>query len=121
MEIAYWLVAGPLTLFYLYSGGKKLAQSPEELRPMMAWVDEMPLPRVRTIGLLEMLGAIGLVLPPLVGVATWLSVAAAAGLVVLQLLATAFHLRRGDGVSGSALNVVLLVWAAVVAWLATAW
>jgi uncharacterized ion transporter superfamily protein YfcC len=35
MEIAYWIVAALLAVFYLYAGGKKVAQSREQLQPMM--------------------------------------------------------------------------------------
>jgi len=35
MELAYWVVAALLAAFYLYAGGKKVAQSQEQLQPMM--------------------------------------------------------------------------------------
>ncbi len=63
MHVAYWIVAALLALFYLYAGGKKLLQSQAQLRPMMAWVDQVPMPRVKAVGGLEVLGALGLVLP----------------------------------------------------------
>jgi hypothetical protein len=63
---------------------------------MMAWVDSTPMPAVRAIGLVEVLGAIGLILPPLTGVAPWLALAAAIGFVVLQIGATAVHLSLGE-------------------------
>lgn len=120
MIIAYWIVAGLLALFYLYSGGIKAVQSKEKLRPMMAWVDSMPLAFVRAIGVLELLGAIGLILPPLTGIAPWLAVAAAVGLVLLQIGGITVHLRRGEAkVIG--LNIVLLVLAGAAVWLATVW
>ncbi|MFJ3666944.1 DoxX family protein [Streptomyces sp. NPDC090106] len=119
MDVAYWIVAGLLALFYLYGGGLKLVRSREQLRPMMAWVDSMPLSAVRGIGAVEVLGALGLVLPPLSGVAPWLALVAALGFVVLQLAATAVHLRLGD--RQVALNAGLVVTASVTAWLATAW
>ncbi|MFD0853588.1 DoxX family protein, partial [Actinomadura adrarensis] len=74
MEIAYWILAGSLAVFYLYAGGKKVAQSKERLQPMMGWVDTVPMPLVRTIGTLEVLGAAGLVLPVLTGIAPWLAI-----------------------------------------------
>jgi uncharacterized membrane protein len=120
MVIAYWIVAGLLAVMYLYSGGVKLVRSAEQLRPMMAWVDTMPLAAVRVIGLLEILGAVGLILPPLAGVLTWLTVAAAVGLVVVQIGGITLHLRRGE-VRVLGLNVVLLVLAAIEVWLATVW
>jgi uncharacterized membrane protein len=119
VNLAYWIVAGLLALFYLYAGGTKVVQSRERLRPMMAWVDTMPMPAVRAIGIVEVLGAIGLVLPPLTGIAPWLALAAAIGFVVLQLAATGVHLRLGD--RQVALNITLILAAAVTTWLATTW
>ncbi|PRY39652.1 DoxX family protein [Umezawaea tangerina] len=119
MDIAYWIVAGLLALFYAYAGGVKIVRSRDGLRPMMAWVDRMPLPAVRAIGVLELLGAVGLVLPPLTGVAPWLALAAAIGFVLLQLGAIPVHLTSGD--RQIALNATLVVVAAVTAWLATTW
>jgi uncharacterized membrane protein len=76
MRLAYWIVAALLAVLYLYSGALKTTRSKDQLRPMMAWVDGMPLRYVRTIGVLEVLGALGLILPPLTGVAVGLAVAA---------------------------------------------
>jgi hypothetical protein len=118
MNLAYWTTAALLALFYLYGGGLKMVRSREQLRPMMAWVDSTPMPAVRAIGAVEVLGAIGLVLPPLTGVAPWLALASAIGFAVLQTGAIRVHLRLGD--RKIALNLALLVGAAVVAWLATA-
>lgn len=120
MELAYWIVAALLALFYLYAGGKKVFQSQEQLRPMMGWVDRVPMPLVRTIGALEILGAAGLILPPLTGIATWLAVAAAIGLVLIQVGGIAVHLSRGEA-RLIGLNIALLVTAAATAWLATTW
>ncbi|WP_328304280.1 DoxX family protein [Streptomyces sp. NBC_00435] len=111
MNLAYWIVACLLALFYLYGGGVKVVRSRERLRPMMAWVDSTPMPAVRAVGTVEVLGAIGLVLPPLTGVAPWLALAAAIGFVILQIGATGVHLARGD--RRVALNITLLLAAAV--------
>jgi uncharacterized membrane protein len=116
--IAYWIVAGLLAVFYLYSGGIKVFRSRDALRPMMHWVDDMPLGIVRAIGVAEVLGAIGLILPPLVGVLPWLALVAAIGLFVVQIGAVIVHRRRREAVW---LNVALLVLTAVVVWLATIW
>ncbi|WNV87188.1 DoxX family protein [Umezawaea sp. Da 62-37] len=119
MDIAYWVVGGLLALFYAYGGVVKVIRSRDQLRPMMAWVDRMPLPAVRAIGVVELLGALGLVLPPLTGVAPWLALVAAIGFVLLQIGAIPTHLTGGD--RRIALNVVLVLAAAVTAWLATTW
>ncbi len=120
MEIAYWILGGLLALFYLYSGGIKMFQSQDRLRPMMAWVDQIPMPLVRAIGTLEVLGAIGLILPPLTGVATALALAAAIGLVLVQIGGIVTHVSRGE-TKVIGLNIALLIAAAVTAWLATTW
>ena len=120
MVVAYWIVAGLLALFYVYSGSIKVLQSREKLRPMMAWVDDVPLPAVRAIGVVEVLGALGLILPPLLGIAPGLALAAAVGLLVLQVAATLFHLSRGER-DNIGLNVGLVVVTAVLVWLAGVW
>ena len=120
MQVAYWIVAALLAVLYLYSGGRKLVQNQEQLRPMMAWVDRAPMPLVKVIGALEVLGVLGLVLPPLTGTAVGLAIAAAIGLVLVQVGGTAVHLARGEArVIG--LNLALLVAAGVEAWLGTVW
>ncbi|GLW01480.1 DoxX family protein [Streptomyces lavendulae] len=117
MSAVYGILAGPLALFYLYGGGVKIARSRERLRPMMAWVDSTPMPAVRAIGVIEVLGAFGLVLPLVAGSAPWPALAAAIGFVALQIGATGVHLRMGD--RRIALNLTLMLVAAVTAWLAT--
>ncbi len=119
MVVAYWIVAGLLGLFYLYAGAKKVAQSKEQLAPMMGWVDTVPMPVVRLIGGVEILGVAGLILPPATGIVPALAIAAAIGFAALQVLATGLHLSRGEA-KVTSLNVALIVAAAVVAWLATA-
>lgn len=120
MTVAYWIIAGLLALLYLFSGGSKVARSRAQLQPMMNWVDDMPMAAVRAIGVAEILGALGLILPPLTGMAPALALAAAIGLLVLQIAATLFHLSRGEK-ENIGLNVGLVVVTAVLVWLATIW
>jgi len=63
---------------------------------MMAWVDSVPMGLVRTIGVLEVLGAIGLILPPLTGIAPWLALASATGFVLVQVSGIILHVSRGE-------------------------
>src|SRR5271156_558029 len=120
MRVAYWIIAALLAALYLYSGGLKVLRSPDQLRPMMGWIDTMPLRLVRTIGVLEVLGALGLILPPLTGIAPALALAAAAGLAAIQVGGISLHLSRGEAkVIG--LNIGLLVLAGAEIWLATVW
>ncbi|MFG2437410.1 DoxX family protein [Streptomyces sp. NPDC048508] len=120
MDVAYWIVAGLLALFYVYAGGMKVLRSQEQLRPMMGWVDRVPMALVRVIGTLEILGAAGLILPPLTGIAPVLAVAAAVGLVLIQVGGIAVHVSRGEA-RLIGLNIALLAAAAASAWLGTTW
>ena len=118
MHVAYWVIAALLAAIYVFGGAKKLLQSQDQLRPMMGWVDAMPMPLVRTIGLLEVLGAVGVILPPLTGIAPGLAIAAAIGLAIIQIGAFALHLSRHE-LADLPLNAVLLVLAVAAAWLGT--
>jgi hypothetical protein len=120
MAVAYWIVAALLALVYLYSGGLKLLRSPDQLRPMMGWIDTVPLRLVRAIGGLEVLGALGLIVPPLTGIAPALALAAATGLLLIQVGAISLHLRRGEA-RLIWFNIVLLLLAAGAIWLSTTW
>jgi hypothetical protein len=117
MHVVYWILAALLAVFYLYAGGKKVTQRQEQLAPMMGWVDTVPMPVVRAIGILEVLGALGLILPPLTGIAPALAVAAATGLVLIQIGGIVVHVAR-DEARVIGLNIALLVLAAAAAWLA---
>lgn len=114
MSVVYWVAAGLLAVFYLYAGGLKLLRPRMQLEPMMRWVRNAPMAGVRVLGAVEILGALGLVLPPLSGIAPALALAAAVGLLVLQVLATVFHLSRGD-TKDLWLNATLLALAVVAA------
>lgn len=114
MDIAYWIVAGLLALFYLWGGGIKVVRSQQQLQPMMGWVDTVPMPAVRAIGVLEVLGALGIILPPLTGIAPWLAIAAAVGLALIQVGGIVVHVSRGEA-RLIGLNIALLAAAVAVA------
>ncbi|HXW47536.1 MAG TPA: DoxX family protein [Streptosporangiaceae bacterium] len=120
MTVAYWIVAALLALVYLYSGGLKVLRSPDQLRPMMGWIDALPLRLVRAIGGLEVLGALGVILPPLTGIAPGLALAAAAGFVLIQVGAISLHLSRGEA-RLIWFNIVLLALGGAAIWLSTTW
>jgi len=117
VTVAYWVLAALLSVFYLYAGGKKVAQSKEQLAPMMGWVDRTPMWLIRVIGVVEVAGVAGLILPPATGVAPVLALVAAIGFVIL---ASGVHLSRGEKNEVS-LNVALIALAGVTVWLATIW
>ncbi len=114
MNITLWIIQVLLALAFLVAGLKRLLQPIDKLAAQMGWVSDFRPSTVRLIGGLEVLAAIGLILPPLVGVLPGLAPIAALGLVVLMLGAAATHLRRNE-TTVIAANVVLLALAMFVA------
>jgi hypothetical protein len=84
MRKTLWIVQGLLALLFLFAGGVKLALPIEA----MAGPVSLPGPFLRFIGVAEMLGAIGLVLPGLLRIGLVLTPLAAAGLVIIMIGAT---------------------------------
>lgn len=113
MDIALWVVSGFLAALYLVIGFVKLARG-RALKRRMAWVEDFPDPVVRFIGLAEIAGAVGLIVPLAMDRTPMLTPWAAVGLTVLQVLAITVHVRRRE-TSQLGINVVLLVLAAFVA------
>ncbi len=92
MTYALWIVQGLLALIFLFAGGMKL------VLPLEVLTKQMPLPGlfVRFIGLAEVLGAIGLILPGLLRIRPGLTPLAAAGLVIIMIGATVLTVAGGD-------------------------
>ena len=88
MTYALWIVQGLLALLFLCTGGMKLVTPFDVLAPQMPY----PLPEVfvRFIGLCEVAGALGLVLPGLLRIRPGLTALAAGGLVIIMLGAAMF-------------------------------
>jgi uncharacterized membrane protein YphA (DoxX/SURF4 family) len=114
MGIALWVAQVLLAVAFLGAGATKLMQPKEKLAKNMGWVEDFSQPTVRLIGALEVLGAIGVVLPALTGILPWLTPLAALGLVLLMAGAVYTHLRREEG-SAVVPPAVLLLLAALVA------
>ena len=115
MGIALWAVQVLVAAAFLAAGATKLSQPKEKLVKNMAWVEDFSQGTVRLIGALEVLGAIGVVVPALTGIVPWLTPLAALGLVLLMIGAALTHLRRTE-YGNIAMNAVLLVLAAFVAY-----
>ena len=92
MTYALWIVQGLLALVFLFSGGMKL------VLPLEVLTEQVSLPGlfVRFIGVAEVLGALGLILPGLLGIWPGLTPLAAAGLVIIMIGATVLTLMGGD-------------------------
>lgn len=116
MTIVLWIIAIVLAVFYLAAGLSKLVRPKAKLieSPQMGWAQDFSEPALKGIGAVEVLGALGLVLPWATGIAPVLTPVAAVGLALLQVGAAIVHLRRGEA-KVVPMNVVLVVLAAFVA------
>ena len=115
MKITLWILQVLLALAFLAAGAMKLVMPIADLHDALAWTADVPDVLVRLIGLAEVLGALGLVLPAATCIRPRLVVLAAAGLALDMAVATLFHLVRDEA---SAIPVTLILGAAlvIVAW-----
>ena len=116
MTYALWIIQVLLALLFLFAGGTKLVIPPEVLASMGS-PNQIPLPGwfVRFIGVAEVLGALGLILPGLLRIKPWLTPLAAAGLVVVMIGATALTMAA-DGFAAGVVPLVVGLLAAFVAY-----
>ena len=116
MNIVLWIIAGVLAAAFAAAGAMKLTQPKEKLAASgMAWTEDFHPGMVKVIGALEVLAAIGLILPAALGIAPVLVPLAALGLVLVMIGAIVTHARRKE-TQVIGVNVVLLLLAAVVVW-----
>jgi uncharacterized membrane protein YphA (DoxX/SURF4 family) len=114
MTIALWVLIGLLALVFLGAGLMKLARPKDALAGSgMAYVEDFSASQVKLIGLVELLGAAGLILPLLLSIAPVLTPLAAVGLAVTMLVATAVHARRKENVVPTVVLAVLAIVTAV--------
>ena len=98
MGIAYWIVAGLVAFAFFGSGLMKLATSRTKLleNKNMGWASDFTAPQIKLIGLAEVLGALGLILPHVFSVAEGLAKAAAVGLFLIMVGAANTHRKRKE-------------------------
>jgi len=116
MNWLLWILSVSLAAVYALTGIAKLVAPRDGLLavPGMGWVEETPISRVRLIGLLEVAGAIGVVVPWASGIWPVLTPLAASGLAAVQVGAMWTHIGR-DETEHLWLNVLLLLAAVAVA------
>lgn len=112
MNINLWIL---LAAAFAITGGMKLLRPRLALASLMPFVVDFSDRQITGIAMLEVLAAIGLIVPPLLGVGVFLAPLAALGLVGTMIGAALTHIRREEYLSIAG-NGVLLVMAAIVAW-----
>lgn len=116
MNIALWIGQGLLTFVYLVAGGLKVIRPREQLvaTGRLDWMKDHSDAAVKAVGVVEILGALGVILPEATGIARILTPIAAVGLVIVQIGAMRVHLARNER-QPLPVNVFLLLLAAFVA------
>ena len=113
MELAYWIAAALTSAMFVMAGGTKLFSSEAALREKGMLPAGRSLAQERGIGAVEVIGVLGLILPPLLDIATWLAPVAATGLVITMIIAIIDHRSRQEPINGPIAPGVLALAAAV--------
>ncbi|MFB7374814.1 DoxX family protein [Streptomyces sp. NPDC056222] len=118
MNLALWIITGLLAAAYLFGGAFKVIVPKEKIAASGAsarWTEDFGGGGIKTIGALEVLAAVGLILPAVLGVAPVLVPLAALGLVLMMTGAAITRIRRHE-IKFMLVDLVYLVLAAFVVW-----
>jgi uncharacterized membrane protein YphA (DoxX/SURF4 family) len=113
MNIVLWVVQVVLSVVFVAAGANHAFNAEKaKTQPGMQWMGAVPKGLLTFIGVVEILGGIGLIVPAATGILPWLTPLAAAGLALAMLLAVGFHLTRreySNGVGTLVLGVVAIL------------
>ncbi len=115
LNIGLWIAQVLVAVVFCFAGFTKLTTPIPDLSKMMAWTGELPEMFVRIIGIIDLAGGLGILLPSLTRIMPRLTVIAAMAATVLQVLAIAFHVSRGEAAL-TPLNFILLALILFVLW-----
>ena len=115
LNITLWIVQGLTAALMLMSAFMKIALPIPELSAKWKWTGELPQQVVRMLGIVDLLGGIGIILPAILKIKPGLTPLAAVGVVLLMISATVFHISRGEA-SVIAFNIILMLLASFIAW-----
>ena len=115
INVLLWIAQVLIAVVFIGSGFVKFTMPIPELSQQMPWTGQLPVAFVRFIGIVDFTGGIGILLPALTRILPRLTVLAALGCTVLQILALIFHISRGEA-NVTPLNFVLLALAVFILW-----
>jgi len=115
MNVTLWILQAVLAAMFGMAGVMKSTQTKDKLAEKLPWVEDFSPGVVKFIGVAELAAALGLILPAALDIASILTPLAATGLVIIMIGAITTHARRKEP-QAIALNAVLLIVAAVIAW-----
>ncbi len=115
LNILLWIAQIILAIMFFIAGAIKATQPIEKLAIQLPWATQVSAELVRFIGVSELLGAIGVILPALLRIKPNLTPLAGSGLALIMLFASVFHLLRGE-ILALPMTIVLGLIALFVAW-----
>ena len=115
MNFTLWIIAGLLAAVFLFAGTIKLIVPKEKLAAKGGWIEDFSAGFVKALGAVEILGAVGLILPALLDIAPVLVPLAALGLGLIMIGAAIVEFRRQE-FKHMLLNLTYLALIAFVAW-----
>ena len=116
MNTFLWIIQGMLAAVFMMTGIMKLVQKKEAMADKMGFVEDFSQKQVTGIGVLELMGAMGVILPWATGILPWLTPLAAVGLAMTMVGAFLTHLRRKELVPMGIMNIVLFSMALFIAY-----
>jgi putative oxidoreductase len=114
-HIALWFTQGLLAVFFGLAGAMHGVFPVAEVAKSAPWADDVPVALLRSIGVAELAGAVGVIVPAVMRARSPLTAWAALGLMTIMLLAAVFHLSRGEPAM-IVVNLAVAAMAAFVAW-----
>ncbi len=115
LNVALWTAQVLLFLFFVSAGINHAIRPIEAVMKMSPWAGDVPRRLLRFIGIAELSGAVGVLVPALTRILPGVTPLAAAGLGIIMFLAIPFHIMRGE-MNVIGLNFIVLLVAAFVAW-----
>ena len=107
MTVAVWIVSGLAALLFVAAGAAKILRPKSAIQEQMAWAADFSGGQIKAIGALEILGAVGLIVPVATGILPILTPIAALGLIAIRQRATQLALDIEGGVAGGAAEKAL--------------
>lgn len=114
MNIILWIAQVILAILFVMGAVMKFMPI-EKISTMMPWTGQISPFIVRLLGIIDLLGATGLILPSLLRIKPHLTYWTAIGIILLMICAIIFHVSRGEG-SVIGMNVFCIVLAGFVGW-----
>jgi putative oxidoreductase len=114
-NVILWITQLLLAAMFLMAGFMKVATPIDQLAVAMPWVAQVPAGLIKFIGVSELLGGLGLLLPSALRIMPQLTITAARALTLVMILALAFHVSRGE-YAAIVTNIVLASAALFISW-----